>query len=417
MRCPNCGEEVEPEEAPFCPHCGMNLRKRRNKRKLRFILMDVQEGRRFRHLASATVIAIVIVAVLSVLLVEGEEPASYDPPAAQTGIPDNAIRVTDNSYIIPLEGFSDGTMTVQYTEMKEFRFVLSESLARDHDRFTWVLSGGPTGTYLYTTKDTADTNWASPEMGRYTISVLCEGGSGSAVYSATFEYVGDRHVQHSFSFDGRTYSVFVDVTLEEYMDRLSAGTDRTSFTSENAAGFVHIGDSVSTLSVRLRDAYLRADPYGDVSSQAYAEYVVTFVQDCMAVVPDIVSHSTAVYWSYPAETLYWGVGDSGDLAVLTAALLECSGFDSGIAIVHDMAFALVSVERYAAPDSPPAGYHVVRVDGLGTYYYLTDVTSDVPIGCVPECYGASGGTYTYYGTDVTSESGFTLVTSVVARNR
>ncbi len=415
MRCPNCGAEVEPDGAPFCPHCGMNLLNRRNKRKLRFILMDVQDGRRFRHLASATVIAIVVVAVLSVLLVEWDEPEGVDPPAVQTGLPDDAIQVSDTSYIIPMEGFDDGTMTVEFTETREFRFELSDSLAQGYDSFTWVLSGGPTGTYLYTTKDTADTNWASPEMGRYTITVECEGDGGTAVYSASFEYIGDRHVQHSFTFDGRTYSVYVDVTLDEYLESSSPSPDRSTASVEEAAGFVVIDDCVTTLSERLRDAYLRANPSEDVSSQRYAEYLVAFVQSCMTDVPDIVSHSMTVYWAHPAETLFWGAGDSGDLAVLTAALLEESGFDSGIAIIHGMTFAVVSMERYTSADAP-SGYHVVRVDRDGEYYYLIDAIADVPIGYVPEGYGYSDGSFTYYGSDVSSESGMALVTIIASRN-
>ena len=84
QECPNCGEKVE-EDVLFCPHCGQNISVR-SKRKLRFILMDVQDDRRFRHLASAAVLTVVIVAVLAVLLAldigndDGGDISSYASP-------------------------------------------------------------------------------------------------------------------------------------------------------------------------------------------------------------------------------------------------------------------------------------------------------------------------------------------------
>ena len=91
MKCPNCGMEVE-GDSPFCPHCGQNISVR-SKRKLRFILMDVQDDRRFRHLASAAVITVVIVAVLAVLLALGT--GGDGPDDDNVGPSDGAIIISD----------------------------------------------------------------------------------------------------------------------------------------------------------------------------------------------------------------------------------------------------------------------------------------------------------------------------------
>lgn len=140
MKCPNCGEDVT-DDVPFCPHCGHNLEGRRHKRKLRFILMDVQDDMRFRHLASAAVITVVIVAVISVLLALGtpaDDRGSVDIPGY--GEPsDGAIIVSDTSFIELSRAFDDGDMSARLDSSGQLSIWLSDGASEGFSTFTWIL--------------------------------------------------------------------------------------------------------------------------------------------------------------------------------------------------------------------------------------------------------------------------------------
>ena len=415
MKCPNCGEDVT-DDVPFCPHCGHNLEGRRHKRKLRFILMDVQDDMRFRHLASAAVITVVIVAVISVLLALGtpaDDQGSVDTPGY--GEPsDGAIIVSDTSFIELSRAFDDGDMSARLDSSGQLSIWLSDGASEGFSAFTWILRDEYSNTSQAITKDTADLTWVSPDLGRYTVTVHCIADDGSeAVYVGMIDYLGNSHVQYSFVHDGESYSVYVDVSLDEFLGCINADgvpdDRRHSPTAESGAAFNDTGGSVELLSERLRNAYLSHNPGASTSGQEYEDYILDFVQSCFTVGSDTYYHSTSTYWAFPAETLYTSVGDSGDLAVLAASILIASGYDAGIAVVNGHGFVAVSLDSYTGPSSVPEGYHQLRVSQNGTSYYITEVDErDVPLGYVDESYGYSGGRFTYYGQAAGEGSGIAL---------
>ena len=416
MRCPNCGEEVESERTPFCPHCGQNLTGGRSRRKLRFILMDVQEGRRFRHLASAAVITIVIAAVLSVLLVQWDDPDGngLGPGATNvTGPSDDAIIVSDREYVELFGDFEDGDLLASMTDAGEMRISLDPRSSSGFDTFSWVLKNDSNGTYETITKDTGtypdatSINWISPGIGRYTVTVSCSSAvtGETAVYMGWFVFYGDHHMQYSFVHDGVPYTVYIDVSLEEYLYASGSGGPRGTSSVSEASTFVTESPSVKALAGRLSDAYMKTHG-GEIGDRSdYAAFILDFVQSCLGETSDTVLYNKAVYWAYPAETLYNGAGDSGDLSVLTASLLRASGFGSGLATVHGHVMALVSLDIYEEPSDIPYGYHVVHVTAGGERYLLCETTAEVPLGCVGTAYDYRGGTFRYYGEDASGDSG------------
>ena len=415
MRCPNCGEDVT-DDVPFCPHCGHNLESRRQKRKLRFILMDVQDDMRFRHLASAAVITVVIVAVLSVLLALGGNAGDGDGPSDTVyGEPsEDAIIVSDTSFIELSEGFEDGTLSARMESNGQMSIRLSEEASEGCVSYTWILRDEFSNTSQTITKDTPDLTWVSPDLGRYTVTVHClmEDGSG-AVYQGVIDYMGDSHVQYSFGYGGDEHTVYVDVTLGEYMRYAHASgipdDVRYSPDADDGARFIVTDGSVATLVQRLQTEF--SAHYGSTPTDGpeFAEYILCFVQSCFTVGSDTYYHSASTYWAFPAETLYTSVGDSGDLAVLAASILIASGYDAGIAVVNGHGFVAVSLDSYSGPSSVPEGYHQLRVSQNGTSYYITEVDEgDVPLGCVDESYGYSGGRFTYYGQSAGEGSGIAL---------
>ncbi len=411
MNCPNCGGDVGPDD-PFCPHCGQNIRPKRGRRKIRFILMDVQDDRRFKHLASAAVITVVIVAVLSVLLVDDQvRTLSLEGGETASGPSDTALIVSETAYIEMGGALADGSMTAYLTNNGELCITLDSDLTSGFDTFTWTLRDEVSGTYQYITKELEDgvakINWEYPTIGSYTVILLCSSSEtdDTAVYVGYMTYYGDSHVQHSFVFDGATYTVYTDVTLEEYLSYRDSDADRDASSPEDAATFIVTSDSVRTIASRLSDAYLRVNSTASTSDGEYARFILTFIQSCFTVTSDLSVYGQSTYWAYPAETLYLGTGDSGDLAVLAAAIFEASGYDAGIVLLHGHTVAAVSIADYAPTDAPD-GYHLLSVTVDGVTYYLCETTALVQPGYVSTAYGYSGGRFLYYGEDTGEDLGF-----------
>ena len=409
MRCPNCGEDVN-SDAPFCPHCGQNI-SRRSHRKLRFILMDVQDDRRFRHLAAATVITVVTVAVLAVLLALGTPGSGTSDDGGRIGPSDDAIVVSETDYIELTGGFEDGTMNAYLDSGGQLIIRLSADASRGFDSFTWILRDEFLNKTQTITKTASDLTWVSPYIGVYTVTVDClssETGETSVYYGA-IEYCGNTHTQYSFTFDGHVYTVYVDVPYAEYRhyssDDVAYATDRSSPGAESGRLFITTDGAVGALADRLTAEYRDANPSAPLNDQRFADYIVCFVQSCMAAGSDTFYNSSSVYWAFPSETLYMGAGDSGDLSVLAASLLQACGYDSGIAVIHGHAFVTVVVDGYVDQD-PPEGFHTLSVTDGGTRHHLTEVSEGrVPLGCVGDGYGYSNGRFTYYGQDSSADSG------------
>lgn len=412
MKCPNCGEEVT-GDVPFCPHCGQNI-STRSRRKLRFILIDVQEDRRFRHLASAAVIAVVIVAVLAVLLALGG--TDEDPQAGPTiGPSADDIVISDSEYIDLGGDFDSGALTATIDSGGQMYISLTDQASSGFTSYTWILRNEFLNSSQSITKTAANLTWVSPSIGQYSVTVHCSNpdGSETAVYVGTIEYCGNIHTLHSFTHDGVSYSVYVDVTYQEFQDGMSydTGPSRNDPSASSGAGFIDTSGCVSLLSQRLQEAYAAANPGAPTDGADYAGYILSFVQSCFTVGSDIFYHSTGTYWATPAETLFTTVGDSGDLSVLAASLLRAAGFDAGIAVVQGHGFVAVAIDGYTGPAEAPSGYHTVRVTDSGRQYVLCEVSRGaLPMGCVQDAYGYSGGHLTYYGEASAEGDGLSVPT-------
>lgn len=408
MRCPNCGEKVE-EDVLFCPHCGQNISVR-SKRKLRFILMDVQDDRRFRHLASAAVLTVVIVAVLAVLLALD---IGNDDGGDTGGPSSSAIILSDTEYIEVYGCLKDGDMTASMNSNGYLVIRLSDDIRDSYGSFSWVLRNEFLNENQTVTNDTGTLTWPNPVIGVHTVTVTCSDPltGETAVYTGTLEYCGNVHTQHTFVFDGSSYTVYVDVTNQEY--RIYSSTniayteDRNTGSAASGAGFITTDGAVAVLVERLIAAYTNSDPSLSVSDERFADFILSFVQSCFRTGSDAYYNSRPTYWAYPAETLYMGSGDSGDLAVLAASLLRACGYDAGIAVIHDEAFVAVAMSDVTVRDI--TGFHRVSVDLDGRTYQLGQLTEGrVPLGYIGTEYDCDDGTFTYYGTDVTGESGIAV---------
>ncbi len=410
MRCPNCGETVS-DDVPFCPGCGQNLATGRPKRKLRFILMDVQEDRRFKHLASAIILAVVIMALLSVLLTApAEETRTGDDP--KPGPSGTAILVPGTSdYIELLEGFGDRGFGARLTEGSsgryELRVTLDSKVSGNYSTFSWVVHNEATGANQVSIKDQAEIVWSNPSPGAFSITVTCSTDSGAQhVNVGRIQYFGDSAWQGTFEYNGRTFSVEAKTGLDEYLSLSSKTASRGTEDAKEAASFATVTDSVSLLAGRLQDAFLKIYPETGIKGPEFASFVLTYIQGCYKVVSDTEAHSALTYWAYPGETIYLGQGDSGDLSVLAASLLKASGYEAALLLHHNRTFLAIK-SGYTAGDVPD-GCVFVSFTQENERYILCDPAGDAPMGCVDQAYGYRSGRCYYYG-EMMSAPGFARV--------
>ena len=413
MKCPNCGETVS-DEIPFCPICGQNLSSGRSHRKLRFILMDVQEDRRFRHLASAVIIGIVIVAVLSVLLTSiGETEPEITPPSM--GPSESALRVPgSDDYIEFYEGFDDPGFSAGWVTEKgknKLHITLSSKISGSYTDFSWIIRNEITGDIQVSiNKLEAEITWANPSVGIYNITIACSSDSKEDyTHTGRMQYFGDSIRTDAFEYGGRTYSVETVVRNSEYLNLTSQSdtVPRTSSSASDSASFAEPTDSVNLLAGRLSDAFLRNNPDLKTNGPEFASFVMTYIQSCYREVSDTLSHSTPVYWAYPGETIYFHQGDSGDLSLLLASLLKASGYDSGIMLMHGKTFAAVALDY--TPSDIPSGLHSISLSYENRRYILLEPMESFPLGCIDDAFDYRFGKCYYYGTATDDCGGFASV--------
>lgn len=397
MKCPNCGRDVE-DGSPFCIHCGSNIETGRRRRKLRFVLMDVEEDRRFKHLMTALVMIVIVVVAAVVIIAQSPQDGDGEPDFGPSA---DALVIDESNFIEFSGALSDGTIEASLDRsLMRINFTLSDEASEGYRSFTWILRNELTNQSQFVTTEVPHITWPGPSVGTYTLSVECTGQDGSAVYTGTLTYFGDSHVQYTFLHDGIQYSTYANVSLSEYLRYSSADAAshlaRTSGTAEDSMSFLVTDGAVAELADNLRLAYTTVNGEPASGSADYAQYVLDFVQQCMTPGPDIYVHSQSVYWAFPAETLYLGMGDSGDLSVLTASILAASGFGTGIASINGHSMTVVSI-NYDGPDYPPMGYHEVRMYVDNIIFYLCETTESLQIGCVSIAYDYSDGTFMYYG--------------------
>ncbi len=406
MRCPNCGTDVG-DGVLFCPHCGQNI-SMKHKRKLRFILMDVQDDRRFRHLASAAVITVVIIAVLSVLFAEWDFGGDGDEKDNPSGPSEYAIILGDGVYIDLYDDFRTGEMSAVVDVSGGIRISLNADAGAGSTSYLWVLRNDSEDVFMFRTKETPEILWTTPSAGIYSVTVKCTGEDGEqTVYQGGIFYHDDLHRSYSFEYSGKVYSVDLTVPIDEYMAAINEGLDRTVDSPEEAASFIRTNGVVADLEAVLRASFLSANPGTSTTGPEYASMILAFVQSCLSEASDTAVHKVSEYWALPVETLFTGCGDDSDLSVVAASLLCAAGYSAGIALIPEHTVAALYLDRYTCSDVP-SGYELIRVPLDGRYYYLCECTEAVPIGCLGDGYGYLNGNFYYYGEQVSGDFGIAL---------
>ena len=142
------------------------------------------------------------------------------------------------------------------------------------------------------------------------------------------------------------------------------------------------GDGVSTL-----DNCLKALRDRCPSGTDFPSFVLSYLQENLGYVSDQELYHSFDWAAYPIETLSLKEGDCEDFVILFVALMERGGYDCGIALFHDHAVAMVTVE--CDTSFSVDGFSSLSVECGGQKYYAFETTENCPPGYTFEEYSSA----------------------------
>lgn len=420
MRCPNCGADAG--DAPFCPQCGADLTSHRRRRRALVSKID----RRVRHFASAVIILVAAISVILVVLsaIPAEEPELVVPDTPSDdgpSIPPGALTL-GSGYIALSDSYSDAGFSGQVRTrsddrggtVEELVTTLSAERLEGVSKVMWILRCDGDGSVSYIPKalgpdasseDIGRLTWIVSDQGTWTLTADLYDAEGSLTgsCSGSFTYHADRTATYEWRHSGRTLTLTYTVSLKDYQAASASAAGRSEDSLAAAVSFAS-ASQVADLEQQIWSAYYGA--FGGTRAMDYATCLVEFVGSCFDIVEDRLTYGAAVHWAHPVETLYFGQGDSGDLCVLAASLLRAAGI--GASLAHMPGLWAVGVAAANAA-SPAEGTVQVAADIGGFRYWVTSLSPYVGIGLIPDVYGYSNGSFSYYGEPAGDGYGIAVV--------
>ncbi len=380
MKCPNCGTKVG--NSHFCPVCGADITSDVRRRRTFIRSLD----HKARYGISTMVVLVAVVSVALVVL-----STFSDDPSDDTGgeLPEGVIDAGGGNYIYTDEKFRESFIAYMDTT-GQMVIELDGELSAGYTRFVWELRDDLLAAPSTITKEAPVLTWKEPSLGSWTVIVYCYDGEAEDVtYYGGFEYIGDYRSDLVWIHDNRTLTISCVITLDEFLVFQGLDGDRTEESLGNAMGYVTPSGSIAALEDRIWRSYSAAFSHTRNSTD-YANCLMEMVDQCLEVRDDAVIHAQSTYWQYPVETLYLGVGDSGDLSVLAASLLGSAGF--GVSLVYAPDGWMVGVEGTLPHSGAVEGYAVLIADGFS----VCPVDGYVGMAMVPDHFGYDRG-ITYHG--------------------
>lgn len=135
------------------------------------------------------------------------------------------------------------------------------------------------------------------------------------------------NLSYRWSFEGKYYSMFLDVPVETYNWYSTNPVNRSPQMrgSYAMASFATPKDSVIDSLSEILQGLAEAQGLDDVG---IANFVLSFVQQNIRYSSDNVSKGVEEYWRYPVETLVEKQGDCEDSTILFASLMKKLGYET-----------------------------------------------------------------------------------------
>ena len=431
MRCSNCGKDNE-EGTRICPWCGSRMGPS----------YAVKGGPRSRAVAVA-VLVVIILAVAAVIAVNGMNNGSdysssgpdTDPVTPVT--PDDSddddsddSSDTDPTVVtdpITYTSKNSDLFTVEYgtndSGQTTVKVTMVDSEASKYSKFTWyVYKDGSSYFNKYqnsVTKTDATATWTLSDgtYGTYIFGVICQSSSGSSMwnpwnqteYTLTFTVNGTVSKTYSWEYLDTDLTFTISYSYSEY-DQYS-GTNGASL--QKRAGynkgdysvipdFIVVNSTVKEIESNLESLYLKN--FGSTASgQAYAEFILAFVQECFTYTYDQTLYGQSEYYAFPMETIYNGSGDCEDTSILCASLFVAADYDAGVFLIPGHAIAAVALDDYSSSaHSVSSAYKskvaVFSLTKNGETYYGCETTlesNEYGVGYISTDYAIKNGVIYY----------------------
>ena len=244
------------------------------------------------------------------------------------------------------------TDSTEYVGTEKFSFSLKHSM--DNSSIIWIITDWRTGEFVNSfTKTTSIDTTVHP--GKYDLRVIGTKADGSYLDSTQHEVVkGKVEKIFEWEFEGNSYSGVWTTNYSVYDSYQNSDVNRAPRTYSSRMEFINYTSNTVTI---FAD-YLTEQSEGMTNLQR-ANFVLSFVQQCIDYELDSDYCAKSDYWKYPYETLYDGRGDCEDSTILYCALMKSMGYDSAI--------LLYVGEEYVGRGHASAGIAMDSVPG-GTYY-------------------------------------------------
>lgn len=218
--------------------------------------------------------------------------------------------------------------------------------------------------------------------GDYKIVVTISGESSNESYSGSIHIPGIVTKQYKWTSPTGTISFELDFSYDEYCVFRDSNAERTTSADRCIAFAIAKSTAVESIVSEIR-ALTKGETDADT-----AAFVLSFVQCCISYPPCVSGDGLSYimspdkymtghddYLLYPLETLFRGMGDCEDTAVLSTALFSGLGFDSGILNMPNHVMSLVALNEYAG-GNVPSGYGEFSRNIDGKTYYVCETTGD-----------------------------------------
>ncbi|MDR1404399.1 MAG: hypothetical protein LBJ20_02365 [Candidatus Methanoplasma sp.] len=426
MLCPRCGRFIDSAAVNYCPNCGYELGSysvpilvQRNFSE--WVPAPVPQkqvprgSRRNKALALCLVFAIISGAVICIFQASDDDQP-YGKVEIQTATDDTYFELSGD-FLVEMN-----ILSVNLADNGRIAFTLSDSVSSKYDYYVWTLFDrdhvSSTSAYAYSEYRGNTVSKAEPVLyllsqaiGEYDISVKCYVESNgqrtyAATYSGTVGYIGTITKEYTWIYQNTEYTAQTAFGYDYYRYYKNLNTNGRSVTNYgDTVSFVIYDDPViGSLAESLSSAYGNADRNG----QAFAQYIVSFVQICFGYPPfssymgaDKYQYGLSEYFAYPVETIFFGMGDCEDTSILLSALFKALGFDTAVVIIPGHAVSAVSLEQYSPGNYSTSSYEVLSQNIGGETYYACETTVNRSLGIgLVSLAGYEGSPYSdYIGTE------------------
>ena len=413
--CPFCGMEFAGDH-DNCPFCGQDIRPYKDD--LGPILDKIQTATNIDMKSTKVKVATSIVLFLLVfagalVVLDYMENSRAEPTPEPEPIYDGlVIEIINNGYVELYGDFQEHKMvaTPLYEPELMMKFSLAGRYVGVYEKIMWIVqtdcynsANGKNPFYLTVTKEKTGSDpietvyWENIDVGKFSIMACCYLEDGTYdVFSGYGTYYSKLDRTYTWVYQNKVNTMEFTMSSDDVKSCLDVDLSSRLDAQAKASMKDYVVDNryVQDLNDGLKSQYNKTYVY---TEEGYADFVLSFVQQCFPEEYDSFNYRVSDYWAYPAEMILNGCGDDEDRAILFCSIMKVAGMDSALISLPETVIAGVNLKSLPSP----SGYDTAR--GVSVTYVVADTSSDLSLGKMRPCYTVSsnGKTFYYNGEEVT----------------